>query len=211
MPAKGWHLPFTSRRIKSWAAAAVDLQYPVKGIQHRDQALCAQNRPSDSQKVSRDFMSPVLTSPHTWKSTEIFHGDVCSSRPAVTFCKNMCLVACPPPSPKSCMHWPSPLPLQSAFSKQCEAVVLILPQIKLNSQLSHCGVFFFFFLSQLVIQPEGCKARLLNRVLLILQFLILPKWLAVWARSILAMFSRKVKKVSGPGWETHLPGKEHGH
>ena len=95
-------------------------------------------------------MSPVLISPCIWKRTKIFHGDVCSSRPAVTFCKNMCLVACPSPSPKSHWHWPSPLPLQSAFSKLCEAVVLILPQIKLNSQLSHCVLFFsrlFFFFS----------------------------------------------------------------
>ena len=59
--------------------------------------------------------------------------------------------------------------------------------------------FFFFFFSQQVIQPEGCKARLLNRVLLILQFLILPKWLTVWARSILAMFSRRVKRYQGQG------------
>ena len=143
-------------------------------------------------------MSPVLTFPHTWKSTKIFHGDVCSSRPAVTFYKNMCVVACPPSSPKSCIHWPSPLPLQSAFSKLCEAVVLILPQIKLNSQLSHCGVFGFFF------QSTGNTARrlqsqTLNRVLLILQFLILSKWLAVWARSSLAMFSRRVKRYQGQG------------
>ena len=111
----------------------------------------------------------------------------------------MCLVACPSPSPKSHWHWPSPLPLQSAFSKLCEAVVLILPQIKLNSQLSHCGFFFFFFFKSTGNTARRLQSQTLNTVLLILQFLILPEWLAVWARSILAMFSRRVKRYQGQG------------
>ena len=141
-------------------------------------------------------MSPVLTS-RIWKSAKIFHGDVCSSRPAVTFCKSMCLVACPPPSQKSRLHWLSPLPVQSAFSKLCEAVVLILPQIKLNSQLSHCGFVCLVFFQSAAHTARRLQSQTLNRVLLILQYLILPEWLAVWARSILAMFSRRVKRYQG--------------
>ena len=54
-----------------------------------------------------------------------------------------CLAACTPPSPKSHIYWPSSLPLWSSFSELWNAVswaiVLILPQIKLNLQLSHCA------------------------------------------------------------------------
>ena len=147
MPTKGWHLPSTSTRIKSWAVPAADLQYPVKGIQYRDQALCALGKTGRIGLQIESFKRFYEPSSHVsyLESAKIFHGDVCSSRPAVTFCKSMCLVACPPPSQKSRLHWLSPLPVQSAFSKLCEAVVLILPQIKLNSQLSHCGFVCLVF------------------------------------------------------------------
>ena len=58
-----------------------------------------------------------------------------------------------PPSPKWHMYWPSPSTpphLFGAVSQSClkcclPAMVLILPQIKLNLQLSYCAFFFFFF------------------------------------------------------------------
>jgi len=40
-----WHLPFTSIRIKLQAAAAADLQHPLKGVQGGDQEggpLCSE-------------------------------------------------------------------------------------------------------------------------------------------------------------------------
>ena len=47
-----------------------------------------------------------------------------------------------PTSPKSHIYWLLPLPLGSSFSKAVSwAIVLILPPIKLNSQLSHCDFF----------------------------------------------------------------------
>ena len=58
-----------------------------------------------------------------------------------------CVDQCPlpPSSPKSRIYWPSSLPLQSSFSEAASrARVLILPRMKLNSQLSRC-IFFFFF------------------------------------------------------------------
>ena len=38
-----WHLPFTSTRIKSCAAAAADLQHPLEEfkVKSRNEALCA--------------------------------------------------------------------------------------------------------------------------------------------------------------------------
>ena len=39
VPTKNWHLPSPSTRIKSWAAAAADLQHPVKGVKSGGQEL----------------------------------------------------------------------------------------------------------------------------------------------------------------------------
>ena len=103
--ATNWHLPSTSTRTKSHAAAAADFQLPLKGVQGGEQKWgppCSgknwQNRSSDSHIFSGDhFMSPILASPRIWKSTQFLHGDVCSSglavtftRLAETFCKKIC-------------------------------------------------------------------------------------------------------------------------
>ena len=66
---------------------------------------------------------------------------------AETFWKNMCLIVCTPPSPKSHAHWPSvPASLEqfltAIWDAVSQAIVLILPQIKVNSQVSHCAFFF---------------------------------------------------------------------
>ena len=60
-------------------------------------------------------------------------------------------------------------------------------------------VFFFFFFNSTGNTARRLQSQTLNTVLLILQFLILPEWLAIWARSILAMFSRRVKRYQGQG------------
>ena len=64
-----------------------------------------------------------------------------------TVWKNICLIVCIPPSSKSHLHWPFPPGslgqfLRDIWSAVSWAAVLILPQIKLNSQLSHCAFFF---------------------------------------------------------------------
>ena len=72
---------------------------------------------------------------------------VTSSNLHKTFCKNMCLIVCILPSPKSHIYWPSPPTSLEQFLRAIrnavsQAAVLILPQIKLNSQLSHCAFLF---------------------------------------------------------------------
>ena len=60
-------------------------------------------------------MSPIVTSPHIWKTTKIVNGVCCSSWLAVTFrrlvanfCKHVCLTACPSMGKKMlcpCLLW----------------------------------------------------------------------------------------------------------
>ena len=109
-----WHMPSTSTRIKLHATAAADLQYPLKGVQGGEQKW------------------GTLYSGKT--------GDFCS------FCKNMQLIACTPPSQKSYIYWLFPYHLEQFLRAIWNAVswviVFILPQIKLNSPLSHCALFW---------------------------------------------------------------------
>ena len=81
-----WHLPFTSKMIKSCSAAAAEPQHPMKAVQSGriNEALCDQgntseDRFSDSQIFSgANFMSPILISPHVQKADKIFYDDNCS-------------------------------------------------------------------------------------------------------------------------------------
>ena len=112
-----------STRIKSYAAAAADLQHPLKGVQGGEQkraTLCSgkswQDRSSDSQIFwGANFLSPILISPHTQESTKILYDDSvpCDQQKPAKKKKKMCLIACIPPSPKSHIYWPSPLSLWS--------------------------------------------------------------------------------------------------
>ena len=157
-----WHLPSTSTRIKSWATSTTDLQHPLKGVPGGDQEwgiLCSgrncQNRSTDSKIVSGEWcVSPVLVSPHIQKSTKVFHGDVGSLGLAVTvmslaetFGKNMCLMHIFPfcKITNILAFHPTSLGqfLRALWGAVSLAVVLILPQIKLYSQLSHCAFLFF--------------------------------------------------------------------
>ena len=108
-------------------------------VEIRNEALCVpenwQNRSSDNYIFSGDtFISPVLASLHIKKSTTFLHG-----------CINMCLIACTPPLPKSHISWPSPTSLEQFLralrNAVSRAIILILPQINLNSELLHCTFF----------------------------------------------------------------------
>ena len=93
-------------------------------------------------------MSPILVSPYICESIKILHGGDCSLWLA-EICKIMCLIACTPPSPKSHIYWPSPTSsleqfLRAIWGAASRAIVLILPQIELNSQLSHYAFVFVF-------------------------------------------------------------------
>ena len=70
-----------------------------------------------------------------------------------------CVLDCMyPTSPKSHIYWPFPLPLGRSFSKAVSwAIVLILPPIKLNSQLSRCD--FFLSWQRQMDGPTGMAAR----------------------------------------------------
>ena len=86
-------------------------------------------------------------------------------RLAVIFWKNVFLIACTPPSPQSHIYWPSPPTflgpfLRAIWNAASQAIVLILPQIKFDSQLSHCAFFsvdsckrnkFVFYVSHCVL------------------------------------------------------------
>ena len=63
-------LPSTSTRIKSCAAAAADLQHPLKKfrLENRNEVLCAPGKLAGQvfrKLFSRaDFISPILVFPH---------------------------------------------------------------------------------------------------------------------------------------------------
>ena len=84
-----------------------------------------QDRSSNRYFQELIFLSPILVSSHTQESTKILHGNNCSSwlaesftRWAETFWKNLCLIACIPPLPKSHAYCPPPTPsLWSSFSE----------------------------------------------------------------------------------------------
>ena len=158
MSPSNWHLPCTSTRIKLWVAAAADLQHPLKEVQNVDQEwvnMCSGrnwlNRSSGSWIFSGDFMSSILASPCIWKSTKILHGD---SWLAVTFtslaetCKKYVLVCMFSSFTKVPHTLTSPATsleqfLRAIWNAVSQAIVPILPHIKLTSQLSHCEFFFF--------------------------------------------------------------------
>ena len=98
-------------------------------------------------------MSLIIVSSHIQKSTKILHGDVCSSWLAVT-CTRLAEIFCEKYM-LDCMHSPftkityiltfPPASLEqflrAIWDAVSQAAVLILPQIKLNSQLSRCAFF----------------------------------------------------------------------
>ena len=90
-------------------------------------------------------MSPGFASPHIEKSTEITNGDICSSWLAASLCQNVCSTAGTPLT-EIMYNTEQPPYLFGAVSRAIwdavsQAIILILPQIKLNSQLSRCAFF----------------------------------------------------------------------
>ena len=115
-------MPLAFYHYKDWLPCCCScwpsaLRQKESRVESKSEALCSwsggggnwQDRTSDSLIFSgADFMSPVLISPHIWKSTKILHGDDCSSwlteifmKLVETFWKNMYSIVCIPPSPKS--------------------------------------------------------------------------------------------------------------
>ena len=145
-PATNWHWPSTSARTKSQSAMTADCQHPLKSVQGGDQerdTLCSgkdwQNRSSDrcvQDNISWAQFLYCLT-------FKILHGDICSLWLAVTFCENVCLIACAVLSPKSHVYWPDSGAISQTNLKRClQGYIIILSQTELNSHLSHCAFVF---------------------------------------------------------------------
>ena len=91
------HLPSTSLRTESCAAAAADFQHSLKSsgwrgeMKHSVLREKLTGRSSDSYIFSgADFISPILVSHHIYKSTKFLHGDDCSLWLAEIICQKIC-------------------------------------------------------------------------------------------------------------------------
>ena len=118
------HLPSTSTRIKSRAPAAADLQHPLKEVQSGEQkrgTLCLGKQGIGRTGLQIDTFRSWFYEPSSFISSRKalnFFFCFCFFWLAETFCKNICLSACTPPSPKSHMYWPS-TSLCGAVSQGC--------------------------------------------------------------------------------------------
>ena len=150
-------LPFTSTRIKSCAAAAAGLQYPLKGVQDGEQewaCLCSgktwQNRSSDRyfQKliVWAQFLY-CLISRKALKSFMVMT-DPCDEQKSPAKKKKKCVLECMS-SPFAKVMYILTFPclfgkVSQRYLRCCpQANILIWPQIKLNLQLPRWEFFFF--------------------------------------------------------------------
>ena len=117
-----WSDLAAAMRIKSRDAKAADRYHPLKGVQGGEQKwgpLSSRVGRNWREQVFRqifsgpDFMSPIdrraifycLISRKALKSFIAMTNPVTSRK---LLQKNMCLIAWTPPSPKSCIYWPSP-------------------------------------------------------------------------------------------------------
>ena len=151
VPATNWRWPSASARTKSQSAVTAECQHPweVFRVEIRNETPCALGKTDKTGlQIVRYFQDEIL-----WAHFlcclifKILHGDVCSLWLAVTVCKNACLIPCTLLSPKSHTYWPFPASLEPlprpVWNAVSQAVDIILPQIELNSQLSHCAFIFF--------------------------------------------------------------------
>ena len=95
--------------------------------------------------LGTNFMVWIIASPHIQRSTKSLHGDIRSSWLTKPFCKMSASLHWNPPSPKLYISTFPPVvgsSLRAIWDAASWAAVLILPQIKLNSQLSSCTSFF---------------------------------------------------------------------
>ena len=153
-----WHLPFTSTRIKSRAAAGADFQKPLKGVQGGKQkwgTLCFgkywQNKSSDSYfqelilwaqflylLISRKALKSswwclfLMTSSNLHETSRNLLQKICVWLHEVLFTKITYIQT-------------FPLPPWSGFSDYLRCCLLgyslHFAPIKLNLQLSHCAFF----------------------------------------------------------------------
>ena len=164
LASKSWHLPSASIRIKSCS----DFQHLLKGVQKRGHSSLnfSEMKHCVLGETGRAVLQTVkyLQEPILWiqplyllisrKALKTIHGDICFSRLAITFmrlaetCKKKKNVL-------DCMYslftkityiltFPS-VPLEqyrrAILNVVSLAIVLILPQVKLNLQLSFCATF----------------------------------------------------------------------
>ena len=146
----------TSKRVKSCATAAANLQHLLKGVQGGEEnwgTLCSEKSGMKGLQIVRFFrswfyepnsyISPFLEkhwSPSWWRLLLVTGKRF--KRWAET-CKNICLIVCLPPS-RSHIYWPLPSAslekfLTAIWGTVSQAAVLILPQIKLCNS---CCAFF---------------------------------------------------------------------
>ena len=150
-----WHFPSTSTRIKSCAATAADFQHPLKGGQGGEQkwgTLCSGKNCRTRLQIVKYFLELILWAQFlhlliSRKALKSFMVTFCSSWLAVTFtrlaeafCKKYVLDWRYSPFTKiTCLLTFSPASLEQFLRAIWDAIswaiVLILPQIKLNSQL----------------------------------------------------------------------------
>ena len=151
-----WHLPSTSTRIKSWTVGAADLQHPLQRVQGGDQkwrrhSVLWEKWQNRSASIVRYFQEKILRAQFlhlliSRKSTKIINSDICSLQWAVSLCQNVFSAACTPLTRN--IYDTDLLPislelfLRATWVARSQAIVLILPQMKLDPQLSHCASVF---------------------------------------------------------------------
>ena len=112
---KNCHLPSASARMKSLATGVTHLQYKLKGVQGRDEALCALGKTGRTRTdllivkyfSGEDFMSPNSCiflylekhRNHQWFLLNFWSMMICFSWPAANFCQNVSMIGHSPLHP----------------------------------------------------------------------------------------------------------------
>ena len=96
--------------------------------------------------LGTDFMISILASPHIQRNTKSLHGDIRSSWLTKTLFAKWVFHGTELSLHQNLICWPYPTAtleqsLRAIWEAASLAVVLILPQMKLNSQLSSCTFF----------------------------------------------------------------------
>ena len=134
------------------------------GVRHS--ALRENDRTGLQINILRRFCEPNSCSSSSlekhWNPSWWCLPPVTFMRQAATFCKNVCLVARTSPFTKNIYADLPPTSLEwyfrAVWNAASWATVLILPQIKLNSQLLSCAYFFKSTASK-SLYPEGVRAE----------------------------------------------------
>ena len=146
------HLPLQGWSHKPLQSLTLNMPWKEFRVEIRNEALCALGKTGTTGlQIVRYFQEKILwaqflVSSHIQKSTKTNNRDICSSWLAATFCQNVCLIARIPlhqnhiyidlSSSTSLEQF-----LRTIWEAVSQSIVLILPQIKLNSQFSRCAFF----------------------------------------------------------------------